>query len=129
MANIKLNPNVSTFRPAVDRSNAGSAVRPTQLAANDGNDKAVREVAEKVGNLVNSKFGGDYNAAFKHYANGGSEVSRDGVKQMLSDAGVGSWATRGLYTDGLMKRFDTNANGAVSMKEFQSGLKAATGNA
>ena len=90
-------------------------------------DPRARDEAQKVDNLVRTRFGGDYRAAFNHYSGGGREVNREGVRSLLSDAGVGNGLTRGMYTDALMDRFDTNRSGGVSWSEFQNGLRAAGG--
>jgi hypothetical protein len=118
-----LNPSRSTT-PAVD-SNDAARSRLTQLVANQtGQDPRAADLAQKVNNLVHSKFGGDYKKAFQHYAGANGEVSRDGINRLLSDAGVGNGFTRGFYTDGVMDKFDTNRNGSVSWSEFSGGMRA-----
>ena len=109
--------------PAVSDNDAARN-RLTQLVANHvAQDPRAAEVAQKVNNLVQSRFGGDYKKAFQHYAAANGEVSRDGINRLLSDAGVGNGFTRGFYTDALMDKFDTNRNGGVSWSEFSGGMR------
>jgi hypothetical protein len=101
--------------------NTGARERLHQAVAT--NDPRARDVAQRVDRLVTDRFGGDYRAAFQHYANGAREVGPAGVRSLLSDAGVGNGLTRGAYVDALMDRFDGNRSGGVSWQEFQGGLQ------
>jgi hypothetical protein len=101
--------------------NTGARERLHQAVAT--NDPRARDVAQRVDRLVTDRFGGDYRAAFQHYAGGAREVGPAGVRSLLSDAGVGNGLTRGAYVDALMDRFDSNRSGGVSWQEFQGGLQ------
>ena len=87
-------------------------------------DSRARNVGLRVNDLVQRDHGGDYRAAFNAYAQGGSEVSRSQVSKLLKDASVGNGLTRRAYTNGVMDRFDTDRNNAVSWNEFQAGMRA-----
>jgi Ca2+-binding EF-hand superfamily protein len=84
-----------------------------------------KELLEKVGKLVRDRFGGDYHQAFTHYDN----VKRDGkinkaeLVQLLQDAGVGNWLTRGAWADGIIAELDTDGDGTISGPEFEAVLK------
>ncbi len=86
-------------------------------------DSRALDVGRRVNNLVQRNFGGDQRRAFNHYAQGRPEVSRDQVHRLLSDAGVGSGLTRGLYTNGVMDQFDANRSNGISWQEFQNGMR------
>ena len=84
-------------------------------------DKKKEEVIRKIGEHVKKKFGGDYDAAFKHYAarrTKDGSVDSDELGDLLKDAGVGSGLTRGLYVKGIMEAVDTNKDGKISSSEF-----------
>ena len=84
-------------------------------------DSNVTELKTKVKKLVTDKFGGDYKKAFDHYAKGGS-VGPDELSSLLSDAGVGNFATRGSWVSAIIKRLDTNGNGKIEWNEFTAVL-------
>lgn len=81
-------------------------------------DPNVAELKAKVSRLVDSKFGGDYNAAFDHYAGNDGVATRSELIDMLKDAGVGNGLTRGMWADGVMKEVDADGSGSVSKAEF-----------
>lgn len=103
--------------------NASPGARERLHNAVATNDPRARDVAQRVDRLVTERFGGNYQAAFRHYAEGAQEVGPSGVRRLLSDAGVGNGLTRGVYVDALMDRFDGNRSGGVSWQEFQTGLQ------
>lgn len=88
------------------------------------NDAQKRELQEKVTNLVDARFGGDWTKAFQHYAGVGSAsgVDRRGLSQLLEDAGVGNRLTRGAWTSGVMDVLDANSDGSITWAEFQTAL-------
>jgi len=100
-----------------------------KVAANE--DPNVRELTTKVGRLVDRQFDGSMRAAFDHYAGADGKVSRDELSDLLSDAHVGNFVTRGAWVSGIMDRLDKapngNGDGKVSWTEFSSVM--ATGNA
>lgn len=87
-------------------------------------DPRAVDLGRRVNNLVQQRYGGDYQRAFNAYAQGRPEVSKAQVNRMLGDADVGNFLTRGAYTDAVMDRFDTNRNNAISWQEFQSGMRS-----
>jgi hypothetical protein len=134
MPSIPSNSSVTrSVTTAVDNSQTQARAQLTQLArtATAPADPRAAEVGRKVDDLVRRQYGGDYKKAFQHYAGPNGEVSREGVKQLLRDADVGSdmqipfvGTTRDKYADGLMDKFDTNRNGSVSWSEFSGGLRS-----
>ncbi|MBI4704276.1 MAG: EF-hand domain-containing protein [Deltaproteobacteria bacterium] len=84
------------------------------------------ELKGKISGLVDTKFGGDYTKAFNHYAElsgAGGLVERTDLLQLLEDAGVGSWLSRGAWADGIMKELDTNKDKGISWEEFETVVK------
>jgi len=78
-----------------------------------------RELEEKVETLVTTRFGGDYRAAFGHYdADGNGVISKDELKALLSDAGIGSGLTRWAWAKGIIGDVDTSGDGNISWDEF-----------
>ena len=73
-----------------------------------------RELEEKVEALVKSLFGGDYRTAFGHY----DADSKDEMKALLSDAGIGRGLTRWAWAKGVIGEVDTSGDGNISWDEF-----------
>jgi hypothetical protein len=107
------------------------AEKPTDVAAggaqHTASEKAYaeddheRELKTKVGALVQSKFGGDYKAAFDHYdADKSASIDKNELVQLLSDAGVGNGLTRGTWASRIIDKLDSNADGAIEWSEFES---------
>jgi hypothetical protein len=95
---------------------------PAQPAKEE--DSNLKELKTKVGQLVKDHFGGDRRKAFDHYdANHDGGVDAEEIKQLLKDADVGNFATRGAWADGILKRLDTNKDGKIQWSEFESGIK------
>lgn len=89
------------------------------------NEAQKRELTEKVTTLVNQKYGGDWTAAFSHYAtrNGiASLVDKDDLLELLTDAGVGNWLTRSAWAEGIIEELDGSKDQKISWDEFQKGL-------
>ena len=90
------------------------------------NESQQREVDEKVTALVKSRFGGDYRAAFAHYdTDGNGVISKDELKALLSDAGIGSGWTRWAWAGGIMDVVDTSGDESISWAEFAAVFEAA----
>lgn len=91
-----------------------------------GKTKEEKELVEKVGKLVNKKFGGSYKKAFQHYDRKPKnlEIDRKELIVLLEDADVGNWATRGTWADGIIKKMDKNGNKSIDWGEFEKALKA-----
>ena len=63
-----------------------------------------RELEEKVEARVRARFGGDHRSAFARYdADGNGVISKDELKALLKDAGVGSGLTRRAWAKGIME--------------------------
>jgi hypothetical protein len=77
-----------------------------------------QELREKLAVLVAARYGGDYRAAFGHYADPDGKVGKSGVKALLKDAGVGSILTRWAWTTEIIAELDTDADGLISWPEF-----------
>lgn len=80
-----------------------------------------QELENKVTELVVSRFGGDYRAAFKHYdTDGNGTISKAELHALLSDAGIGNRLTRGAWASGILAEMDTDGDGAISWAEFEA---------
>jgi len=77
-----------------------------------------QELLEKLAVLVRERFGGDYQAAFRDYADRDGKVSKSGVKAMLKDAGIGSVLTRWVWVAGILAELDSDADELISWPEF-----------
>src|SRR4051812_20912893 len=79
-----------------------------------------RELQEKVGKIVAAKFGGDYHRAFEHYDQKKKDgrINKDELMELLKDAGIGNFITRGVWADGIIGELDTDGDGAISGPEF-----------
>lgn len=84
-------------------------------------DPRALDVARRIDGLVKQKYDGDYLKGFNAYAKQG-KVGPKEVDKLLKDANVGSWLTRGAYTEALIKRFDITKDGFVSVTELTAGL-------
>ena len=83
------------------------------------NEVQKRELEEKLRVLVTTRFGGHYRAAFGHYdANQDGSISKDDLKMLLSDAGVGSRLTRWAWANGIIEELDNSGDGQISWEEF-----------
>lgn len=78
------------------------------------------ELTSKVSALVKKNFKGDYKAAFDHYADKDGSIGHGELKSLLSDAGVGNFATRGAWASAIIKKLDKNGNGKIEWSEFQA---------
>lgn len=80
------------------------------------------ELKTKIRQLVKEKFEGDYRKGFDHYEKIDGEDSKIGssaLEQLLADANVGNWLTRGLWVEGVLKALDKDKDGAISWDEFE----------
>ncbi len=97
----------------------GGAIPPVQVA--EAEDPRVEELKRKVAALVAKSYGGDYKKAFAHYdADHDGRMTKDEIKSMLSDAGVGNGITRGMWADGILDKLDMNHDRGVAWGEFES---------
>ena len=91
-------------------------------------DEQKRELAEKVSALVATRFGGDYRAAFGHYdADRNGTISKDELKTLLADAGIGSGLTRWAWANGIIEAMDTDGDGTISWDEFDAVFQGGRG--
>jgi len=81
-------------------------------------DAREKELVRKVQALVSKRFAGDYKTAFDNYAAGGL-MGEDGLEQLLKDANVGNFATRGTWVRAIMEKIDEDRDGVVSFSELQ----------
>ena len=96
----------------------------SQLAY-DG-DSNETELSTKLGALINTQFGGDLKKAFAHYGDTKSHepsLDKDELIEMLHDADVGNTMNRGEWATALITKLDTNKDGEISWKDFQSMVK------
>lgn len=101
-------------------SNANAQPRRAVIA----HEAEIQELKEKVGRLVEDKFGGDLLKAFGHYdENTDGKIDRDELIELLKDAGIGNWLTRGQWADGILAELDTDNDGAISAAELERGSK------
>jgi hypothetical protein len=86
-----------------------AGILPTQAA-----------VVSAIKKLVDTKYGGDYKAAFDHYAKNGA-VDKDGVVQLVKDAGYGGMLDpTSAIASAIMKAVDANGDGKISWEEFNA---------
>lgn len=87
-----------------------------------------RELDEKVTALIRGRFGGDYQAAFRHYdTDGDGVIGKDELKDLLADAGIGTALTRWAWASGILAEVDADRDGGVSWAEFQAVAGGAAG--
>jgi Ca2+-binding EF-hand superfamily protein len=99
-------------------ADSNSNATPTPSATPDANEE---ELKSKVIALVCKNHGGSYKNAFDHYdKNQDQKIDEKELKQLLEDANVGNWVTRGKWVDGLMKKFDSDHDRCISWGEFSS---------
>ncbi len=82
-------------------------------------DDNTKEVVARVKALVATKFNGDYMGAFNHYdLDKSGKLGPKDLWGLLEDAGVGNFATRKFWIDGIIDRLDKNKDGAISIPEL-----------
>ena len=81
------------------------------------------ELVTKIKALINDQFGGNARAAFDAFAGPDGLLDPDELKDVLAQAGIGNFATRGFWVDGVISRLDKDGDARISWPEFQ----AATG--
>ena len=84
-----------------------------------------RELTGKVTKLITDRFGGDWHKAFAHYDSGkrDGKINRAELGELLKDAGIGNWLTRGAWADGIIAALDADKDGTISGPEFEAVLK------
>ena len=105
------------------RAHLTPGVQLSPSAESGGGDK--EKLLRLVTAYVDATFGGDMELAFNHYAKEGS-VDKDGVTQMLVDAGVKKafGFVKWMVIPGMvMDHFDTDGDGKITVAEFNKGLE------
>ena len=85
-----------------------------------------KELQENIIKLVADRFGGDYAKAFAHYDNNRKDgkINKAELLELLKDAGIGNWLTRGAWADGIIAELDKDKDGTISAAEFEAVLEA-----
>jgi Ca2+-binding EF-hand superfamily protein len=88
-------------------------------------DAQKQELADKVSKLVADRFGGDYDKAFEHYDGDPKDgrITKAELGELLKDAGIGNWLTRGAWAGGIIAALDADKDGSISRPEFEAVLK------
>ena len=82
-------------------------------------ERSKADLWDKVAALVGARFGGSFEAAFRHYGrDAGGRAGWDGVSALLADAGVGNWSTRTAWSAEVMLGLDRDLNGRVGPAAF-----------
>jgi Ca2+-binding EF-hand superfamily protein len=80
-----------------------------------------RELTDKVNRLIADRFSGDYGRALAHYdKNQDGRVDRGELGQLLADAGIGNWLTRGAWAQGIVAALDADKDGTISASELNA---------
>jgi hypothetical protein len=90
------------------------------------NEAQKQELKDKVTRLVDGKYGGDWERAFRHYAGksgAGTLVERKELLELLEDAGIGNWLTRGVWADGIIDELDSSKDEKISEEELRKAMK------
>ncbi len=107
-------------QPAVVRP--GDEFAATRTQARQPPSAMEQRIASKINDLVQRRFGGNWQAAFRHYAGRDGQVDREGVLRMLADAGV-NFPPPSMVADRLMEKFDADRSGRISFGEFQTSMR------
>ena len=82
-------------------------------------ERGRRELRDKVGALVRTRFGGSYQVAFAHYdRNQRGQIDREGLVTLLADAGVGGRWTRPGWAAAVFAEVKRDGEGLISWPEF-----------
>ena len=81
------------------------------------------ELVAKIKALITEQFAGNARAAFDAFAGADGLLDPDELKDVLAQAGIGTFLTRGFWADGVISRLDKDGDARISWPEFQ----AATG--
>lgn len=72
----------------------------------------------KVTRLVETDHGGDWKKGFDAYAKSDGQVSKDELWQLLKDAGVGNFVSRGTYVARIFEVVDRDGDDRITWDEF-----------
>lgn len=81
-----------------------------------------KEVVEKIARLRDTKFNGDTQKMFDHYAHDGA-LSKAELTIILIDAKIGNRLTRGAIVKGIMDRIDKDEDQSISADELNAVLR------
>jgi Ca2+-binding EF-hand superfamily protein len=82
-------------------------------------ERGRRELWDKVGTLVRTRFGGSYQVAFARYdRNQCGQIDREGLVTLLADAGVGGHWTRPDWAAAVFAEVERDGEGLISWPEF-----------
>jgi len=83
-----------------------------------------QELKQKVSQLVALKFSGDAQAAFVYYdQSNDKKLHRAELIDLLKDAGIGNWLTRGSWADAIIAELDRDGDKAISMDDLLAATK------
>ncbi len=112
--------------PPVSDKFEGAGGGATQ-GAYEESDNNERELKEKVGKLIQTRFEGDYRKAFDHYdKDKDGTITKGELVRLLSDAGVGNALTRGVWAGKIIDRLDRNIDDAIAWHEFDNVFRGRT---
>ena len=86
-------------------------------------EREKQELIEKISALVESQYGGDFKAAFDHYASKRADsgsIDSDELSDLLTDAEIGNVFTRGMWVSGIMSELDTDKDGFITYSELEA---------
>jgi Ca2+-binding EF-hand superfamily protein len=83
------------------------------------NENEKQQLKEKLELLIAAKFEGDALTAFAYYdMDGDGKMNRSELMDLLRDAGVGNWLTRGRWVDRIMATLDKDADGMIALDDL-----------
>ena len=112
-------------RPGVVNQEYSPASQPTLESTPMASEEDKQELKDKVSSLIDERFGGDWDAAYRRYAQSsgaGSLIDRRDLRKLLKKAGVGNGLTRGAWVDGIIAELDTSGDGTISQSEFRTAM-------
>ena len=81
-----------------------------------------QQLKEKITRLVDDRFNGDLDKAFRHYdGDGDGKINPGELTELLKDAGIGNWLTRGQWVKAIVDALDVDRDGAISKEELKAG--------
>ena len=125
--------------PSTDRSSSFSAIEFEKLDpildANtdcaEPSEEELKEAKEKLQKLVNREFRSSTNneetskKILEKYDTSvpvADKLSKTELENLLSDADIGSWLTRGCWADGIIEKFDSDGDKSLSKDEIKNAL-------